>query len=62
MTFFTQMGSPVNEKEKIAKISIFKNPKRTFVRAIEKIIQEKCDIIRLRFVEEVFLEIEFCTE
>ncbi len=34
------------------KLKLSKNPKRSFVRTIEKKIQEKFESFRLRFVEE----------
>ncbi len=52
---FQSHGVPyhVNEHGKFVKIQNFKNPKSSFVRTIEKIIQEKFDKFQLRFVEEV---------
>ena len=56
MKFSFSLGPMLMKKEKdIVKISIFKvkNPKLSFVRTIQKIIQGKFDKLRLQFVEEI---------
>ncbi len=51
------IGSPVNENDKIRQnlnFQIFKNPKRNFVRTIEKKIHEKFENVCLQFVGVAF--------
>ena len=47
------MGPMLMKMKKKISFQNFKNPKGTFVRTIEKIIQEKFDKFLLRFVEEM---------